>query len=695
MSDTFYFCRVKIFWIALFLFGPLAMLAQDDDEGPRVGSTIVDDTTKQIYGPRTSKYFLEQDIFLNREAYHQVDTAIRNFHRFTELQRHENMYQDLGVVGTAVRPIYFEVPDQLGVTSGFNSYDAYWERETIKYWDTKSPYTNMNAILGGRGRSVTRVTYSRNINPRWNFGGTYRGMFIDKQISRQAKGDRNTRGHYYDFFTTFQSKDSTYRIFANFRRGNHETAEFGGVRNDVPGSFTYKNFFTLDSQPWLTEAVARELRINLHLFHQYKVGEALQAYHKLDRYRQSNRFTDSPGSEPDYDFVMIDTTATNDKVKFSSFRNELGIKGSLSKLFYNGYIAFRDYTMSYTYDTLINGESQNVRKGTEKYLGGRIALKLDSLVDVIGWGEVLQDKGAIKTYRIEGSIRSKWFDASVKQVAYVPTFLQQYYLGSHDFWKNNFDNVNTTQLSGALHYRSSVIALSPGALLTRVGNYIFFRRDTLLDRRSEWALARIPDTNPEGSEVRPFQDPGENVIFSPSLRLELTLLRHIRLSGLAIYSTKLDKTELDPFQIPELLVNGQLSYENIFFNGNLDMHAGVDIHWKSAYNGLAYDVATQQFYVQNGAYPSFNGIGERGYNFTGGFVGDTPNGVVFQTPVPEGVKNFPLVDVFFSAKIKRGRVFFKYNNIIQAFTKQGYFITPMYPGQRNTFDFGFDWSFYD
>jgi hypothetical protein len=55
----------------------------------------------------------------------------------------------------------------------------------------------------------------------------------------------------------------------------------------------------------------------------------------------------------------------------------------------------------------------------------------------------------------------------------------------------------------------------------------------------------------------------------------------------------------------------------------------------------------------------------------------------------------PIVDIFFSARIKRGRIFFKYHNLLQAFTKEGYMLTPRYPGQRNVVDFGFDWSFYD
>ena len=282
--------------------------------------------------------------------------------------------------------------------------------------------------------------------------------------------------------------------------------------------------------------------------------------------------------------------------------------------------------------------------GVENYLGGRISLHLDSIGEVTGWAE-LQDKD---NYRIDGQIKSKWFEASLKQVQYSPSLLQQTYLGSHDKWSNGFSNVNVTQISGFLHYNSRVLRVSPGLTITRLANYIFFKEDTVS----------------KDQRVLPVQSSGEQVIFSPQFKFSLTLMRHINLTGQIIYATVTENSS-NAIQLPEFFINGQLSYANIFFNGNLDMHGGVDIHYKSAYNALAYDVPIQQFYVQDEIQGAFK--------------------------IPE----FPIVDIFFSARIKRGRIFFKYHNLMQTFTQQGYMLTPGYPGQRNIIDFGFDWSFYD
>lgn len=631
----------RLFLFLFFIMMGAAAIAQEQQQERR-GSMIVNDSTQQIYGPTTSRYFYEEDVFYNHDQFYFIDTLIHNFHRFTYVQQNDYMHQDLGNIGTASRPLHYRVPTYIGVNPGFEVYDLYWEGNKIRYFDTKSPYSNLRLNLGARGRSMTNVTFSRNINPRWNFGFDYRGLFIDKQVQRSGKGDRNVRSNYYDMFTTYHSKDSTYRVFFNFARNNQQVDEYGGVFHE--DEYDYADFFETNIRPILTEASTRELRINIHLFHQYKVGTGLQVYHILDRYRQGNDFRDLPNSEPadyfDYTDPEIENDTTSDRSKFIALRNEVGVKGNLLKLFYNGYYAIRSYKMDYRY---IQEDTLRVdTKGVENYIGGRMALQLDSLMQLRAWVEVM-DNG---NFRIEGTLKSKWLEASVKQNKYQPGFLQQAYRGSHDFWNNNFSPTDVTQLNGYIHFRSKVLNLSPGVTFTRLNNYVFFDQDT----------SRL-------QQVFPRQSSGSQVIFSPELRMSLTFLKHVTLRGQAIFTSLLDNAD-NAMSIPELFVNGQLAYENIHFGGSLELHTGIEVHWQSGYDPLNYDPVIQQFYIQD------------------------PR-IAFYSPA------FPIVDVFVNAKIKRGRIFLKYNNLVQAFTKEGYFPTPFYPGQANVIDFGFDWSFYD
>jgi hypothetical protein len=621
----------------------LTASAQEDDDraagrAKRRGSQIIDDTTKQIYGPNTSKYYYEQDVFYNRNIISPIDTVIRNFHRFNYVQRNNNFFQDLGNIGTAIKPIFYQAPEVVGARSGVDAYDLYWDSEQIRYYDTKSPYSNMNVVLGGKGRSMTRATFSRNINPRWNFGINFRGFFVDKQVpERRGKGDRITRSNYYDFYTSFYTKDSVYRIFANYQRMFHRIEEFGGVKLD-PEDSSLQAYFADNLQVWLTEAESNDLRMNFHFNHQLRVGNGLQLYHTLDRYRQKAKFLDLYDTDQEFfKFVNIEGDSTYDATKFKVVRNEAGVKGNLLKLFYNGYYALRHYSMTYNhwpYDSLRP-------TGDESYLGGRMELNLDSLGLLNAWAEINHEKN----YRIEGKLVSRWFEASVKQSLYKPTFMEQNYIGAHHQWNNSFANVESSQLNGYIHYRTRTINLSPGLTFTRLRNYIFFED-------------KVPDF--DTIQVVPVQSGGNQIYFSPELRLSLTFFRHVTITNQTLYTSFIENAD-DAIRVPELFINTQLSYANIHFDGNLDMHAGVDIHWHSPYYARGYDPAIRQFYNQD--------------DFK--------------------VNAFPVVDVFFNAKIKRGRVFLKWNNVLQMFTKSGYFPTPFYPGQRDIVDFGFDWSFYD
>ncbi|MCI0751174.1 MAG: putative porin [Flammeovirgaceae bacterium] len=630
MFHRFLFFLLGISSISFSSFG------QDEPPAPRRGSKIIDDTTKQVYGPKTSKYFYEEDIFFNRYQKHFIDTAIRDFHRFTYIQRFQNKHQDLGNIGTAIRSIFVEMPAQIGRTAGFNSYNLYWDANPVKYFDTKSPYSNLNVILGGKGRSLTNVVYSRNINPRWNIGFDYRAILVDKQIQRANKGDRHVKSNYYDIFTSYHSKDSSYRLFANFRRMYHRVDEYGGIR--VGADYNFDDFFLVNALPWLTEAESNDLRRTYHLFHQYSLGSGLQFYHTSDYDGQQNRFIDNPASVPAYyDFVEVDSAETFDQTKFKTFRNEAGIKGSLLKLFYNGYIAVRQFDIDYKYFDEDNLFLKT--KGGELFIGGRMELALDSVFTLQGNAEYLFDE----KYKIEAKLLSRWLDASLHRSVSMPSFLQRAYKGSHDIWYRPFNNIEVNQLKGAVKYNGKKIFLSAGVNLTSLHNYVYFNQDTT-------AL----------QDVLPVQSSGNQTVVMPEVKFSLSFLKHFYLRGDVTYSKLLDNAG-DAIQQPEWFANAQLCYENILINGNLDMQMGVDTHWKSSYYANGYDPVIQQFYTQQ----------------------------YFKNP------SMPIVDVFFNMKMKRGRIFLKYNNLFYAFTKEGYLPTPYYPGQKPVFDFGFDWSFYD
>jgi len=638
----------KIILAAFVLSVNFMAVAQETDEQKPVkkgkGSQIVDDSTKNVYGPKTTMWITENDLFLNKKIYQPLDTNLANYHRWTYVQRFNNHYQDLGNIGTALNPIFPIVSETIGATPGYSVYNPYYDTESPVYFDTKSPYTSFRLVWGGDGRASSRIEYSRNINPRWNFGFNYRPLLVDKQVQRQGKGDRQTISHYYDLYSSYKSKNDRYLLLINYRRIRHRVNENGGIL--LLRDTTMQGYYDADAGPYLVSAQTEEKRTALHVFHQSQLASPFQLYHRMDISGQLNRFTNQADTEPNYDKYFsftntdpdIETVDVSDEVTFKSFVNEAGIKGNAAFLFYSVYYKIRSFSTfnRYVDETMLSFKND----GIESYLGGKIAFQFDSLSELSGNAEYLMDGN----YRLQAELKTPWLDAKGISALAKPGFLPLVYRGSHHAWENDFSSTFTNQVEAFLKVKWGGLFISPGARYTILNNYIYFRENKV----------------PGEQSVLPVQSSGNQVAFSPELRMSLRFFRHFYLRPQIIH-TALRKNDDDALRIPEWFGNAQLSFENKVFKGNMNTQIGFDFHMRSSYTAMGYDPAIQQYYVQNG------------------FVNES----------------FPLVDFFVNGQFKRGRFFFKYHNIVQAITGKGYLITPGYRGQGNIVDFGFDLILFD
>jgi len=640
------------------------------------GSIFLNDTVQNIYGPKTTLTTTEEDLFFNRNNYHPIDTSIVNLHRWGYVQRYNYLYQDLGNIGTSLNPIYPVVRNFAGATSGFNSYRLYYDSKEPRYYDTKSPYAKINVIWGGNGRSMTNIEFTRNINSRWNFGFNYRPILVDKQLQRQRKGDRHVIAQYYDFFTTYKSKNEKYYLLFNFRRTRHRVFENGGVK--LKATDSEDMYYDKEAAPRMVAAESNQLIKNIHLFGQYALDSAFQLYNTIDFTREDNNFLNDAKKEDlklnlfdHWERVLsaVDTFKTSDQFKLTTFQDELGIKGRANFLFYSVYYKLRTYSTFYKHDNSrlvvpvdeFNGSplSQHLNqgglaqlnkifdsRGVEHYLGGRIAFDIDSLTRLSGQAELNQ----LGNYSIDARFSSKWIDATFVQSISRPAFLASQYRGSHDFWNNSFDNIAGLKMEGFLKTPFKKFLVSPGLTYTLFSNYIYYRK-----------MDPLPYGNlGAGQTVLPVQTASLISVANPQVRLGITLFRKIKLSGSVINNLVTRDLE-GAMKIPDWLVTSQLALEDFWFKKNLQVQVGFDVTWRSGYKAMGYDPVIQQYYVQN----------------------DVTVGQAF------------IADVFLNARLKTGRLFVKYHNIAQLFTGTGYLVTPGYPGQRNVLDFGFELIMFD
>lgn len=612
----------------------------------RIGSSIVDDSTKNIYGPTTTRWTTEREMFTAKTNFRSLDTSIVNYHRWTYVQKLNNFYHDLGNNGTALNPIFPLMPSAIGASAGFHGYAPYWNLEDLKLYDTKSPYTRMYIVWGGQGRAATRVEYSRNINPKWNITFNYRPILTDKQVLRNGRADRNVISHYYDLYSHYTTKNDRYKVVAAYQRIRHRTIENGGLTFQPlnKADSTYAGFFG-NVNPNLTRASSYEQHNKLHLFHQINVWK-IQAYHIADFETQVNWYKDDLGVDPRsyYDFDRIDTvTNVLDSTRFKTQQHQIGIKGQIGRknnLFYNGWLKFRKYELWNRYmttDTLSMPGS-----ALEKYVGGEIQYALDSLQHIYGLIEVL-DGGYS---RVESIGHMRWFDFSAIRRTSKPTFLQTAYSGHFDLWSNDFKPVESIHLSAFPKVQVGPLFISPGLTFTSFSNYIYF------------AKRNLPDTV---QQVLPAQTSSFVSFATPQVSMDLRFLKKLHLRPQILYTRVL--TDADSvLRIPELFVNTQLTFEGELFKGAMQVQIGIDVHWHSAYKPMGYDPVTQTFYNQDNVRPP----------------------------------QYLLADVFLNGKIKRGRFFIKYHNLVQRFNANvGYMPTPYYRGVPSILDFGFELMLFD
>ncbi len=619
------------------------LLKKDDQKKPK-GSSVLDDSTKQIYGPTTVLLASEESIKLNKPKWNVLDTSIINFHRYQFIASRNNTFQNLGNIGTAITSIYPQTPDIIGARLGFTLYDEYFLNPSdIPIVNTKSPYSKFGIVWGGQGRSMTEAIYTRNIDERSNVGFSYKGLFIDKQIERERRGDRNALGTYYNFYGNYSTKNGKYFITGNFSRNRHTVDESGGVL--LNGQGTFQEFFEENRQINLSATETSELRTNYHVYQQYKVNEQVQLYHVYDRYKQWNDFTNTitDGLETDSVFfspVVVDSVPIRDFTKIIYRQHEVGIKGDIGKTFYSFYYRGREVNLDYKYI-----EEDSLAFDTyylENYAGFNLRFGNDSLSYITVSGEYLSGEN----YRLNAELRNTWFFARGSSARYLPSYTQRAYLGRHNGWSNNFESTISTKVEAGLDVNLVGISIQPTISYNLITDYVYFKE----------ASSGIPTLE----TLQPVQESGDISVSMLDLKLNYRFLKKLMLTGQVIYSN-VSGGSADAIQLPEFLVNTQLSYNNILFDGNLQLQTGIDFHQRSAYFANAYDPSAMQFYVQE----------------------------EFQ------VNSFPVIDIFANLKINRGRVFLKFNNVYELIKGTGYFMTPFYPAQETILDFGIDWMLFD
>ena len=599
---------------------------------------IVDDSTRNVYGPKTTLFTTEKDILNNTVAYQTLDTSIYLFERQSFVEKSGRRYQDLGNLGTALFPIFYEPPQTFGRASGYDAYTPFaFQPADIKYFDTKSPYIDLFILLGGGNRNIVDVGFSRNVNENWNVGFDVRRITTNKQLAPESQIDRQVVSGAFTAYTHYKHSKLPYQLLLNFSDLTHQVVELGGVRPTADSSradlFLYDNaLLRLDD----AQSIIKTSR--WHLYQDYQIADQFQLYHVLDYRREVNTYTDFAGGtglggydpySDFYDEFLIDEDSTYQQTIFTTFSNEVGLKGDLSSVFYRFYARVRDIGWNYF---LFDPDESTL----ENYLGGYVRFDWKDKFAVTGNAEYLIGG----EYSFGGTLASDLLDVSYRSVKSVVPFIYSDYFGNHHEWHNSFEPIFVNDLSGKLNLKYRFLEVQPKLRLATYKNFVYF-----------------------DESIEAQQETDEAVITSIGGNFNLRILNEKK-EGWNIenevIATNVAGAGGDKFRIPELFYNGRYFWRGMWFRDLIPVEVGIDAHARSSYFANAYAPEIQQFYLQN----------------------------------DQEIFGYLFADLFINMQVDKFLFSLKWHHFNQP-QNDGYFTTPNYPGQRRTIDLMVKWMFFD
>ncbi|WP_046242338.1 putative porin [Hymenobacter terrenus] len=662
-------------WAPLRVAGLLLLLALLT--APAARAQVVDDSTKMLYGPKTTRVIYEAEVLRDSTSGTMLDTTLTRWPQARFWMHDTTFQQDLGAVGTASRPLLYQPDLQLGARFGRNVFDKYARNaSTVPYYDSRSPYSFFRYVQSGAGEQVFEISYSRSLKKNFSIGVAYERIASNKILA--TSGSRNGLVEHSNLllFGRYQSDDERYHLLFNISNVRHRAAEQGGIRpitsriletsgdSITIGETRPRDLFNYGQQQvYMTQAVNNEDRDEVYFTQTYRLlSRGLTAYHTFDAKRQYNSFLRLNFNGSDALFERNkrrNTTATLDRAEYQQVENTLGVLGRTKAVEYRLYSRLRNAglvtqtLLPSPANTGLNlGKAAPRRTFNEVFLGGTAAFNYRTIYAVETAGEahpfsVGSNQNGFE-YWLRASIRTGPLSAEILRSSQAPTLTQQQFVGNHYEWEHlpgtdkAFKNTTTSQLTGRLRLKLPNLGIlteqrfEASASVVDIGNLVYY------------------DTTAAPAQV----ETARNLVIG-FVRHQVRLGR-VRFDNQATY-TYINGNEVEGIRIPRLVANSRVFYESYIFRKALFSQVGAEVYFQSRYKAFNYSPSTQQFYQQN--------------YFT--------------------IRNYPIVDVFFVADIKAVSIFLKMAYINQGIYRDGYFTTPYYTGYPRRFQFGVKWNFFN
>ncbi len=524
----------------------------------------------------------------------------------------------------------------------------YYEIEDINYFHVPTPLTELYFKTAFRQGQQLDAFFTVNTLEQFNFSIGYKGVRSLGAYQHILSSTGN-----FVFTTNYHTKNKRYNIRAHLVAQDVLNQENGGLKDTSLALFInddseFRDRGRLDVN--FSDAENKLEGIRYYGEHEYElisqkdsvnysvltIGNSISFENKSYEYRQTKPYVKFG---PSYE-----VSALNEIVKLEDFNAkgyayfDNSIIGKLS-----AFAGYTDYNYGYNSVLILNdGRIPNRLKGTiieagaaykKEYRGFQLSGK--GAINVAGDfdGNYLN---AAASYALNEDNKA---EASITVHSVAPNF--NFLLYQSDYvnynWKNDLDNIKSQELHFTLQSKK---LLNASVSYTGIDDYTYF------------------GIKPNDSTPSPMQY-SDRVDY-----LKVKVEKEIRYKKFGLANTIMYQQVLSGdavFKVPEIITRNTLYYEDHLFKRALFLQTGINFKYFTKYNMNAYDPVLAEFYVQN----------------------------------DQDLGGFPLLDLFFNAKIRQTRIFFKWEHFNSVFTsKNEYFSAPGYPYRDAVIRFGLVWDFF-
>ena len=644
---------------------------------------IVDDSTKVIYGPKTTRVIYEREVRRDSVGGTRIDTTLTQFMQERFWLHDTTFQQNLGALGTASRPLLYQPNLALGTRFGRTAFDRNTlDGSQVPYYDSRSPYSFFRFIQGSQGEQVFEIGYTRSFKKNFSIGVDYERI-ASNQVLNTPGNQWLVEHNNFTLFTRYQTEDGRYHLLANYSASRQRTREQGGIwptdveATNIAGNkdgignnlFNYNN-----ERTYLTPGINIDDRDQLHLFQSYRLAQrGFTAYHILDVSRQYNGYNDDALPRTSTDTLLFypttpranrqrgvyrNATATDDRATYRQAENTVGLLGRTDRVEYNLYGRLRNASLeeqSTPAATMAAGAPVVLRSGVglplktayqntylNGFVGGTAAFNYRTIYAV----QVAGEYKFFNEYWLRGTIRTGPLSAELTTASYSPTLTQLKFVGNHYQWPdsshsnvNSFKNTLANQLTVRLQQPLPGLAghsIEASATVVRLSNLVYY--NTL---------------------GRPAQQDTAYQLLIFFARYRFTLGK-FHFDNQVTY-TRGAGSDNPSLRIPALVTESRVYYQTSVFGKALFGQIGAEYYHQSNFMGYNYAPSTQQFYVQD----------------------------KFLLPA------YDVVNLYVAADIKSASIFIKGAYLNQGLGPNGYFTAPYYTGYPRRLIFGVRWRFFN